>query len=226
MTRPANWTTRLPRASLPSVAEVTRPIRAVLDATSGLAGPPGSQRPGRRTASLDDFAQRAIDTAEERETEAVEVRTDRVTAPRYLPAGRAGSLTLSSTDPWYPYPKVRPGRMLADLPADDGRYGVVLCIGALERYPEPLPLIIELNRILEPDGVLFLVAPLIVPEMAHGGPSSGGDRRRYGLNYLLDAAALRIEHLEPVERSSAYAVIARSSPSKPRPQQRRATDHN
>jgi SAM-dependent methyltransferase len=149
---------------------------------------------------------------------------DRSANPRFLPEDRYEMLTVAPAAPWYPFPPTRPGQIVADLPVEDGCYGVVLCVGALERHPEPLPLTIELTRILAPGGRLFLVAPLIVPEPPRGGPMVTTDRRRYGLNYLLDAASLRIEYLEPVERSSAYAVIACKSPSAS-PRDRRATDN-
>ncbi len=89
---------------------------------------------------------------------------------------------------------------------------MAVCVGVLEGCPEPLALMTELGRILAPGGRLYLISPLTVPEPGRAQfRTSGAERRRYGLNYLLDAASLEIQHLKPLERASAYAVIARRS---------------
>jgi len=219
LTKAVNWTTRLPRASLRGVAEATRPIRAVFDTTD----PPPTlvpDEPDRARASLAAFASKAADEATRCTSPSVEVRPDRGSGPRFLPPEHSETLTVTLSS-WPRYPAALPGHLTTDLPAADGRFAVALCVGTLERSPEPLPLMTELGRILEPDGQLFLVAPLIVPEPSATIAGRANERRRYGLNYLLDAASLRIEYLESVERSSAYAVIARKS-SRPVPRHRRA----
>jgi SAM-dependent methyltransferase len=46
------------------------------------------------------------------------------------------------------------------IPVADGTFGVVLCTEVLEHHPEPIRVVYELARILEPGGTLLLTAPL------------------------------------------------------------------
>ena len=222
MTKPENWTARLPLAPLRSAAEVTRPIRTMLDRGSpGGASFDGS--PPRPEATVADFTDRAVREAERLDVEAVEIRPNRPVAERLVPSERFDLLAARPMHALPTKPAARPGRLAADLAAADGCYGVAVCVGVLERYPEPLSLMTELGRILEPGGQLFLVAPLTVPEPDQPAALPlGQERRRYGLNYLLDAASLQLEHLEPVEAprtgvTGPYAVIARRSAKPERP---------
>jgi len=49
---------------------------------------------------------------------------------------------------------------LAGIPVPDGSFGAVLCTEVLEHHPEPIAVVKELARILEPGGRLILTAPL------------------------------------------------------------------
>lgn len=49
---------------------------------------------------------------------------------------------------------------LAAIPVPDGSFGAVLCTEVLEHHPEPIKVVEELARILEPGGKLILTAPL------------------------------------------------------------------
>jgi len=49
---------------------------------------------------------------------------------------------------------------LASIPVPDGSFGAVLCTEVLEHHPEPIAVVKELARILEPGGRLILTAPL------------------------------------------------------------------
>jgi SAM-dependent methyltransferase len=49
---------------------------------------------------------------------------------------------------------------LAAIPVPDGSFGAVLCTEVLEHHPEPIAVVKELARILEPGGKLILTAPL------------------------------------------------------------------
>ena len=218
LAKSVNWTARLPRASLRGVAGATRPIRAVLissdESSDESSEEPNDDSPwiddptARRGATLVEFAGRAVEEARVLQEEVVEVRSDRAAGRPFIGGDNGATLTVTPSASWYSYPTARPGQLSTSLAADDGRFGVVLCLDAMGRYPEPLPLMMELNRIMAPGGQLFLVAPLIVPEPAMGSSIGAADRRRYGLNYLLDMAALKIDYLEPVDHSSGYAVIA------------------
>lgn len=46
------------------------------------------------------------------------------------------------------------------IPVRDGSFGVVLCTEVLEHHPEPIRVVYELARILQPGGMLVLTAPL------------------------------------------------------------------
>jgi len=49
---------------------------------------------------------------------------------------------------------------LAAIPVPDASFGAVLCTEVLEHHPEPIAVVKELARILEPGGKLILTAPL------------------------------------------------------------------
>lgn len=49
---------------------------------------------------------------------------------------------------------------LAAIPVPDASFGAVLCTEVLEHHPEPITVVKELARILEPGGKLILTAPL------------------------------------------------------------------
>lgn len=49
---------------------------------------------------------------------------------------------------------------LAAIPVPDASFGAVLCTEVLEHHPEPINVVKELARILEPGGKLILTAPL------------------------------------------------------------------
>ena len=49
---------------------------------------------------------------------------------------------------------------LTSIPVPGGSVGAVLCTEVLEHHPEPIVVVKELARILEPGGVLILTAPL------------------------------------------------------------------
>lgn len=49
---------------------------------------------------------------------------------------------------------------LAAIPVPDGSFGAILCAEVLEHHPEPIAVVKELARILEPGGRLILTAPL------------------------------------------------------------------
>lgn len=216
MAKPVNWTARLPIAPLRSAAEVTRPIRTMLRrGDPGEASAPAS--PPHTEATVTDFTRRAVREVERLDMNAVEIRPERAAAERLLPPERFDTLAARPLHPFPMRPAVRPGRLAADLAAADACYGIAVCVGVLERYPEPLSLMTELGRILQPGGLLYLVAPLTVPEPNQPATLPfDSERRRYGLNYLLDAASLQLEHLQAVasqanDITSPYAVIARRS---------------
>jgi SAM-dependent methyltransferase len=49
---------------------------------------------------------------------------------------------------------------ITDIPVDDSSFDAVLCTEVLEHLPEPIKAIQEISRILRPNGMVFLTAPL------------------------------------------------------------------
>lgn len=49
---------------------------------------------------------------------------------------------------------------LASIPVPEGSFGAILCTEVLEHHPEPIKVVHELARILQPGGTLILTAPL------------------------------------------------------------------
>mgnify|MGYP003337717553 CR=1 FL=1 len=49
---------------------------------------------------------------------------------------------------------------LTAIPVPDGSFGAVLCTEVLEHHPEPIKVVHELARLLQPGGILILTAPL------------------------------------------------------------------
>lgn len=93
----------------------------------------------------------------------------------------------------------------APLPVDDEQFGLALCADAVVASPEPQGLLTEVNRALEPAGLLFLAAPLMIP--AGTSPATGW-RSGIGLNYLLEASGFVIEEVVPLDGSRNYGVVA------------------
>ena len=86
---------------------------------------------------------------------------------------------------------------LANIPAQDGVYDVVLCTQVLEHLPEPRQALEEIYRVLKPGGRLWFSAPLFFPE--HEIPFDFFRYTRYGLEHLLRSAGFRVCELEGME---------------------------
>ncbi|MDH3679216.1 MAG: class I SAM-dependent methyltransferase [Acidimicrobiia bacterium] len=191
---------RLSRAlSRPSVAGPRR---------SPVTAPPATAPAPSRRTSIDGFAQRAASATADGDGEVLEVGLGDSSFHSLFPIDRYRSISIHPEPAAGYYGGFEPTRAFAMLPVASERFGVVFCSGVLDRTAEPLGIMAEISRALRSGGHLFLTAPLIVPEPA--APRLAG-RSRFGLNYLLDAAGFAIEDLLPVERSSAYAVVARKN---------------
>jgi len=82
---------------------------------------------------------------------------------------------------------------LTSIPADDGRFDLVLCTQVLEHVPEPAAVLGELARVLKPGGSLWLTAPLFYQE--HQAPYDFYRYTQYGLRHLVEGAGFTVERL-------------------------------
>jgi len=95
------------------------------------------------------------------------------------------------------------------LPLAGGQFGLVVCVDLLHRLSGTDQLLCELGRTLADGGRLFVSIPLTVAGRA--GPGHSPTCASLGLNYLLSAAGLELEYLEPLSGRSDYAVVAHRS---------------
>jgi SAM-dependent methyltransferase len=177
-----------------------------------LRGTGGARREPAAPArtSLDQFARRAAAEARATQITALDVGPETGCFGRYFEPGRYQSVQLRPAAPALAPALAGYGRRFAfdELPVADEHFGVVLCTGVVERTHEPPGVLNELNRVLTLQGMLFLAAPLIVPERLGGHLAR---LPRYGLNYLLEAAGFAIEDLQQLQPARAYAVVARKT---------------
>ena len=94
---------------------------------------------------------------------------------------------------------------LTRLPFRDGACEAALNIVTLEHVREPLAVVCELARVLQPGGALLMVVPHEWEE--HQTPHDYFRFTRYGLTYLLETAGFRIVRLEPV--GGFFRLLAR-----------------
>lgn len=82
-----------------------------------------------------------------------------------------------------------------ELPVRSASVDTVLLTEVLEHLPEPMPVLSELHRILKPQGVLILTAPMIYN--VHGDPYDFFRFTPDGLRYILGRSGFRIIDLKP-----------------------------
>ena len=158
---------------------------------------------GPSRPSLDDFVGQAAAEADSRGASVLELGSlarrysDKFESDRYHSLGFPS--LARPRGPWF---------VFGPLPVADEGFGLVLCTDLVGRSPEPQGILTELNRALEPDGRLFLAAPLIIPDSSEGYLPW---RTRFGLNYLLEASGFAIEDLQALERTRSYGVVARKT---------------
>lgn len=153
--------------------------------------------------TIGDFTRRASIVAATTETRCLEigVRADCLREP--CDPQRFESIAIPPHQAASSFPGFVSMRPIDPLPTESEHFGLILCLGVLERVNEPHGFMAEVSRILEDGGQLYFTAPLIVERLRPDAPG----RQRIGLNCLVDAAGLQIEDLRPVERSTSYALI-------------------
>ncbi|HYZ84677.1 MAG TPA: class I SAM-dependent methyltransferase [Bryobacteraceae bacterium] len=103
---------------------------------------------------------------------------------------------LGVGDVAWDYSRIDAQADLARLPFRDASFDAAIHIVTLEHVPEPALVLRELGRVLRPGGRLFLVVPHEWEE--HQQPHDYFRYTRYGLEYLLTQARMRVNRLEPV----------------------------
>ncbi len=94
-----------------------------------------------------------------------------------------------------PYAGVGVIGSLGELPLASGTLDAVLCTQVLEHVSDPLGVLMELNRVLRSQGMLWLTAPLLNEE--HETPQDFFRYTRFGLAQLLERAGFHVVLLEP-----------------------------
>lgn len=86
---------------------------------------------------------------------------------------------------------------LATIPVEDGRFDFVVFNQVLEHLPEPKQVLLELHRVLKPDGRLIFTAPLFYEE--HEQPYDFYRYTQFGLRHLFAETGFEIERLDWLE---------------------------
>ncbi len=86
---------------------------------------------------------------------------------------------------------------LRSLPVGNEQYDHVLMTQVIEHLPEPLAVLVEINRVLKPGGCLWLSGPLYYQE--HEQPYDFYRYTQFGLRYILHAAGFDVEEVEWLE---------------------------
>lgn len=96
-----------------------------------------------------------------------------------------------------PYGKLTYVCDLSSIPVEDDRFDMIICTQVLEHLPEPGLVLIELFRVLKPEGTLWLSAPLFFPE--HEEPYDFYRYTRHGFEYRLKSAGFMVDEIEWME---------------------------
>ena len=92
-----------------------------------------------------------------------------------------------------------PGAILCDLtaiPRPDGSYDSILCNAVLEHVPDPEKVMLELRRLLKPDGHIAVSVPFLQP--FHPTPYDFRRYTREGLQQLAERTGFRVVEMLPV----------------------------
>ncbi len=82
---------------------------------------------------------------------------------------------------------------LGSIPVEDGRYSAVVFTQVMEHLPDPLAVLKELHRVLEPGGRLFYSGPFWYEE--HEAPYDFYRYTQYGVRHLFTTAGFQIAEL-------------------------------
>jgi SAM-dependent methyltransferase len=83
------------------------------------------------------------------------------------------------------------------IPVEDSRYDMVLLTQVMEHIPNPGEVLAEIRRVLKPEGMLWLSAPLFYPE--HEQPYDFFRYTQFGHQRLLEAAGFEVVEIDWLE---------------------------
>jgi SAM-dependent methyltransferase len=115
--------------------------------------------------------------------------------PEFLHTRYVG-VDLAVGDPTWDYSNLDAICDLQHLPFSSGVFNAILCIQVLEHIQNPLDVLRELERVLQPDGLLFLSVPQSWPQ--HQKPFDFYRYTSFGLRYLLEKAGFYICSIKPI----------------------------
>lgn len=86
---------------------------------------------------------------------------------------------------------------LTSIPVEDGRFDYILFNQALEHMPEPHDVLVELNRVLKPGGLMLCTAPFFYEE--HEQPYDFFRYTRFAHEHMFPKAGFAVERIDWLE---------------------------
>jgi SAM-dependent methyltransferase len=115
------------------------------------------------------------------------------------------AVDLGIGDEAWAYDQLDAVASLENLPFNEGSFDACVNVVTLEHVRDPVRVLTEIGRVLKPGGALLLVTPLEWEE--HQQPYDFYRYTRYGVEYLLMSAGLRVERLNAV--GGLFRLLAR-----------------
>lgn len=92
-----------------------------------------------------------------------------------------------------------------NIPLADNAFNTVLCLEVLEHTPEPAQVIAECHRILKPEGILYITAPMTW--YLHYEPYDFYRFTKYGLKHLCEQNGFEVVELEKIGGFTFYFFL-------------------
>ena len=86
---------------------------------------------------------------------------------------------------------------LKDIPVEDAKFDYIIFNQVMEHLPEPKAVLLELYRVLKPNGKMIFSAPLFYEE--HEKPYDFYRYTQFGVKYLMESAGFTIDRLDWLE---------------------------
>ncbi len=164
----------------------------------------------QRPTTITRFVRRAATRCRRQGGTVVEVGLSPFSHAAFFPDGSHVHAVVgdgSAPDPTPATPADVVGSGLDAVASVAGRFPAALCLDVVGRVRHPAALLSELNRLVDDDGMLYLVSTLMVTD--HRPFVAQGDRQGRGLNCLLESSGFSVVDLQPVRDRGDYAIVAR-----------------